>query len=70
MLKKEFDASRDECIRNLDIAKFKFNEVSRETQVLESRKRDDLNRERTKYKNRLDTKIAELKNNCEEKVKL
>jgi hypothetical protein len=70
MLKKEFDASRDECIRTLDIAKSKFNEVSKETQGLESRKRDDLNREKNKYKNRFDTKLAELRKNCEDKVKL
>jgi hypothetical protein len=70
MLKKEFDASRDECIRTLDIAKIKFHEVSKETQVLDSRKREDLNRERNKYKNRLDKELGELRKNCDDKVKL
>jgi hypothetical protein len=70
MLKKEFDCSRDECTRSLEIAKIKFNESYKEMQGLESSKRDYLNKEKTKYKDKLDAKLAGLRKNCEEKVKV
>ena len=61
LLKNKFDQQREICKNSLEIAEIKFTDIFRQVKILESKRRQEAEVERKRYKSILQTKISDLK---------